>query len=376
MADFNVPSQGLVNPNVYESPFMRAWQEERRVGQAAPFVDMARQSQGMNLDQQRMEQQEFMSPAAQQLRQAQIGAKTAEANYTTMTKPVQGEKDVASWRAEIEALPAMTREKIAKAEQNYNQIKATPQVQLYQSAAAMYDHLSKVPEEARPLVWNNFVQRLRQTNPQAQLPPDMEQYSPELMANLGATKYALVNDIDQTQKRELEELKGQKTIQAAQISGNAHITAAQIGANGAVTAAGVRANTERPESPAQMEARLRDLVASGKASPEDKATWQSILEEKWQRFENQDAELKPLSVMSALRNDPALTQRYNSLRAQKRAQFMQGQMGGTGQSNPALPQVPKSVTWTDFTKQYPMYANRPKDQVKAALKKQGIDLTD
>lgn len=248
------------------NPFWSGVNQGQQEAQTRPFMDMARQSQGMDLQKQSIELGEFADPRAVQARMTGHDAKTAQNQYTINTEPVRSRKDIETMNQEIRSLPHVTDQKIAQAQEAVRKAKGAPAEALYQDMGNLYQTLRETPESGRALLYEQAIQRWQDKNPGSPLPEQMRTYSPQRMSELAAIRYAQVNTPEHAQTMDKAGLQSDTALQVENLQQTGANYRADVGARATVGAARVRA--QESETPPKAIARLRREL---RANPGDEA---------------------------------------------------------------------------------------------------------
>lgn len=226
------------------SPLLANMDRGQKANMALPFMQMMQQKQQQELQKSQMENQEFMSPMAQQARQLKIQSEAATNNANILSAPVKAEKDVAQYKADLEAMPHMTAQKIEEAKAAAIAARGKPIQGLFDEVSAANRAINKFPKGARQIAADQFIQSLKQRHPGQEIPPVLQRYDPSIWSMM---EYASVYNAEHTRKMEEETLKQTEHMKRTEkeIAGRADV--ARIGAEGRRDVASMRGTgAEKP----------------------------------------------------------------------------------------------------------------------------------
>lgn len=178
--DYINPFSGMGGDQTIESPFLRDMDRQKKFQMAEPFVNMARQNQQVDMQKKLMEMGEFSSPQAQQLRAQKIQTDLIGQQQKARALPWATDFEIAEAKGKIESQPYMTTEVIEKAKAAAVKAQGSPAEALYQEIGTANSEIKKLPQEARQLYAQKFIEQWQARHPGAQLPSAMRQYDPQV----------------------------------------------------------------------------------------------------------------------------------------------------------------------------------------------------
>lgn len=271
--DYLNPFSGMPNPQMYSSPFMRAGEEERRVGQAMPFVQnsLQRQQIGLQDDQlglqkKQMEFGEFSSPTAVQGRESarQLGLMQNQSGIRN--QPFVEQSDRLKYDQLIQTLPPQTLRMVEEEAQKLSAAKGAPVAKLYSQLADLYSQIEKAPPAVQSQMYAQFLQRFEQENPGQKLPDSMKQFGPETMNGMRNAYLVARNPVAHQRQMEIEEQKDKAQIQIGEGNNRASIRVAEINAARDRERQQFEGNRDRTEG--QRILRLRQELSNRNTTPE------------------------------------------------------------------------------------------------------------
>jgi len=328
MSEYLNPAAGLPEANFANNPFWSGVKSAERQQIMQPFLDMSQQSQQMDLQKQRVMNQEFMSPEARGARMGEFAAKTAKSKF-----------DVEKARADLELLPMETKKKVAEIGNAIRSEEAKPMQELFTEMASISDVLERTPEQHRPMVYKQWADRTQQKIGRP-LPQQYQNYNPQFLEEAKNIKYGLVYDVKHEQK--LGELKvtGENSERVANINARSAANVAGINQAGQDRRFKQTFDREKPVNIPQRMVQLRRSLANPNTSEEQKAVDKeellNYLTDGFQKFTSQDPLLKSLAGMAGIPGPQgeAAKARYEAVRAQKWQAYLQEQGMAGGQPKP------------------------------------------
>lgn len=317
--DYNNPTSALPNPNEFASNnFLQVANAQDRMAIAQPFLQMAAQKQGLGLAEDQAKFQEFMSPEAKAARFSAFGKASAENNAAARVAGPEADAKIAKARADIEALPFMTEQKIEEAKAAAMKARGGPAAKLYNDLGNIYDGIIKLPEAARPIAYQNAIQRWQAENPGAKLPPQLAQYNPQDLAQI---RYAQLNTPEFTQRTKEKQMEVDQHKYTADTNANAHIRGAQIAAGATMGAARIRSEAEKPVAPGVRITQLRKELAKNPGNEEAQQELKYHLEGEFIKSFQKNPMAGMLAVQAATGDEKALA-RYKAFEAESKATYM------------------------------------------------------
>lgn len=196
--DYLNPASMMPSPQTFDttSP-LQAMQAQTQMNIATPFLQMAQQGQGLDLQKKAQEVSEFMSPEGQAARLATLGKTRAEAEAATKVAPERALADIADAKRKVATSASLTDKDIAEAKDAAMKAQGAPVAQFYKDMADFNSALENAPEQIRPILYQHGIQQWQAQNPGAKLPPQFATYDPKLM---GSIAYAHLHSVEQQQK--------------------------------------------------------------------------------------------------------------------------------------------------------------------------------
>jgi hypothetical protein len=230
------PQTGAINP--WTSYFA-----SQNASQAQPFIEMAQKGHELSLQKQQAETNEFTDPLAVAARRAKLESETATNNNTTALAPKKLEADRARLDAEIKLAGPEAELRVKKIGQEMDTIKGQPIAKSLAFLASLESQIRKAPEAARGIIYENQIAAFKQANPDAQIPRGFETWNDKTALNLMITHRAMIENVDYTQKKELEDRKitsnekihagnNAASIRVAEINGDASVYRADSAVEG------------------------------------------------------------------------------------------------------------------------------------------------
>lgn len=249
----SVPSQGL-NPE----SFWGAINARRNAMQAQPFMENALSGQQADLARKLMETKEYTSPTAQDARMSGFETTAATNRAKLETLPHQTSYDITKLKEDQRALPTLTDERIAKAQQVIKGIKDAPMQEVLSSFANLYPGLRDEKDDLKKhAIWQQNLASLKQKHPE--LAGKLEQrfgtYNQDLMTDAAALYYGMGSGARDAQQERLKHIEGGYSLEREEMQ--------QTGANSraATNAAAItQRGAAKEPSPAQTEVRLNRVL--------------------------------------------------------------------------------------------------------------------
>lgn len=298
-----------VNP-VPDNPIYSAFQGARNQMAAQPFMDIMQQSQQYDLAKKGMETGEFMGQEAIQQRSLGRQADMTKSRSTINTQPELDQTTILGEQEKRRAMPYATDAQIEQAKKLVMEAKAAPAREFISEIGRMYNMMSNAPEQARPQLWAQTVQRWEATHPGAKLPPQYQIYNESLMGELQAINFASVNTPEQIGRERVAGLQQDSAIVQNHETNQTRIDAAHIAAGAARDSAGIAA--ARPptaESTDKQRARLRrELNSTHKNDPEKLAEYKMLVDDAWNKQVTARPALTLLEIQALTLEDPKARQ--------------------------------------------------------------------
>lgn len=178
MNDYINPFTAMGGLDTIENPFLRDAERAKRSALAAPFIDMARQNQIMDLTKKDSELGEWSSPDAVRARQLKLqeNAMTSEHNMLRMPDATLAQNQ--ENKDKVTLSPYLTEQKKQEAIELARQARGKPAERLFKEIGAANAVLRRAGDNlaARELLAQQFIKRWQDMNPGAQLPESMQKY--------------------------------------------------------------------------------------------------------------------------------------------------------------------------------------------------------
>lgn len=311
--DYNNPFSMYQNVNpVPGNPFWSGWKGAENQMTAQPFMNQALESQGLELQKQRMDTAEYTGPEAQ------------------LQRSYRRKEDIEKAKQDIRAMPSMTDAKIAAANNARMVSEGTPYRDLMNDVGMLYPQLKDANPEQRAQMWQGMAQRWAQTHKGIQIPPEFQQYDDKHLTDAAAIHYAQLNTPEQVGKERLagmeydtQLLLGQQRAESAQAvastQAQAHIRGAEI-------------MTQTRETPDKAITRLKRTLATNPNDEDAQAELNSQLESKFNDSFSRDGLGNILQLNAA--SDPTKQSAYLVYREQRKARLFMDE-GAYGPLEPA-----------------------------------------
>lgn len=287
MNDYINPAAGLPETNIPNNPFWSGVNQGQRTQMMQPFLDMAQQNQASTLQRTLMENQEFASPDAQEMRLAERGSKTA-----------QFQSSKAKSLAEIEALPHEQQLKIAELGNKLRGANAQPYRELFSELGTLSDRLDQLPPERRAGEYAAALTRWEMTHEGKSVPQQFKQYSPQVHNELKAIRHALVMTPEHEQKLNERALQNSGDLAVQQLRNEGGLAQANVQASATRDAASQRASGR--ENPGQFRVSNLRILNNPNSTEEEVAVAQENLEslatDSFERVKKNDQRLANLSL--------------------------------------------------------------------------------
>jgi hypothetical protein len=271
---------------------------------AQPFIDMAQQSQGIDLATALQKFKEMMDPASVEARMSEQQLKGATNKANMELLPHQTAAAKAKAISDLELQPYMTEQKREEAIQAAREAQGKPAAALFAMGSEMYEAIEKVPEPMRPIAYQQMLERWKAQNPGAPIPKGMETYTPKTMQGLGMMRYGQLNSVGHQQgmaKQEADNAAAYtRTMDSTKMAGEFGLQRERIQQAGADRRKSMDDSKEKAlkETIPNAIARTKRVLASSK-DPEEiaRATQElsSHLAEPIEKLTNQNEEYKALA---------------------------------------------------------------------------------
>ena len=260
--EYENPFSGLPNPAAFQDADIhtRAFMQGDRQRLMQPFMDMAQQRQQMEMKKKQMEMGEFASPEAIRARMTGL-TKTADTNTF----------DAAKARADYERLPQEQKLKIAELSNKINDETMKPHRQLFEQMGMMADRIEAAPEQHRPILFQQELDRWQKLNPNSKIPDNLRQYSPQAMQELNSIRYALVHTpaVEQDIAKNAPKLASEESRYAAGL--NKDLEVARIQGQTQRDVAGIRRDAAgKPMNESQHRVTLRQQLSDAELPQEER----------------------------------------------------------------------------------------------------------
>lgn len=234
MEYFN-PDNVIPQTEFAKNPFWSGYQAAEKRQMMTPFMENAKQREALELQKKQQETMEFMSPEARDARMSKFGATAAKNQF-----------DAAEARQKLELLPHDRKLKIAETKQKIDQIEAAPVKEMIKELGASAQSIRRLPEQHRPMAYQQLLQRLKMQNPSMQIPPQFQQYSPQLMQELENIEYSLVYTPEHQRTMEGKQFDADAAMDRTREQGRTSRAVAAMNNAGAMERTQVTAREGRP----------------------------------------------------------------------------------------------------------------------------------
>lgn len=324
MAEYMNPFAGLPNPqNEPDNPFMRGMMTSERRRTVQPFLDMSRQEGQIDLQKKLMQAQEFASPEAVEARRSGLTATTAKNRF-----------DEQKAKFDFDRLPEEQKLKFAEIGNKLRKEEAQPHMEMFQELASLSDVLEKTPEQHRPLVYRQWVDRFEQTNKRP-IPEKFKNYTPQVLSEAQAIKMGLVATPAHAQELEKVDRQGQNSANVARINAGSSANVARINQEGALARQKLITQEGKPRNIPQRMVELRKVLSNPNAPAEEKEVAKeemlTYLTDGFQKYASSDPLLKSLASMAGIpgpQGEAALKRYKQELATRRQEYFQQQGMGG------------------------------------------------
>jgi hypothetical protein len=215
MADYENPMSMMTDPSVAmgggQSNAFAGLLASQRQQQAAPFLQMLQQSQGLDLQKKQQDLQEYFSPTAQAARNSQRQQVIDEGDVYSRTK----DSKVTMENEKAKLAPYLTGQHIEEAKKGAALARHETASLPIKYFSGAWSILEKLPEEQRPEAYDNLVKS--SGFPREQLPQDLQSYQPTTMGHLAMARYSLIHTPEQAQRLEQEAVPAQAQRDVATI---------------------------------------------------------------------------------------------------------------------------------------------------------------
>lgn len=258
MADYINPFAGLPEASTNNNPIWGAFQSGKREAQMRPFMDMAQQSQQMELEKQRATNQEFMSQDAVAARLGKLQESTAQSKF-----------NVEKARMDLERLPIEQKQKIAQINEEMRKTNSAPAKELFTEMARISDVLEQTPPEHRPMVYKQWADQTQQKLGRP-LPDQYQNYNPSFLDEAKNIKYGLVFTPEHAQKMGEIKATGANSMAVAQEHSRSAANVAGINQRGAMERQKYVTDQGRPVNIPQRIVQLRKAITDPTISEDAK----------------------------------------------------------------------------------------------------------
>lgn len=311
------------NNAVPSNPFWSGMVQGQTERQAQPFIGMAQQSQGLDLQKKQIETGEFADPRSVAARMTGQDLTTAQNQSKTSMVPVQEDAERRRIAEEIRALPDMTNEKIEKARLATMNAKGAPQRELFSELGSLYEPMSQAKgEQEKAFLYLGAINRWEQTHPGIKLPDNLRNYSPGIESDIAAIRHAQIYTTEQVGKERVGHITGQYGQQREETQQGGANYRAEIAARAHMYGADKSAErVQGQETPPKAVARLRRELSQNPDQPEKMDEYRAHLEDQWQQQTQRDPGLTILRIRSLTAESPQEKQQAQKQYDQMRNQF-------------------------------------------------------
>lgn len=294
--DYINPFAGLPQADSsIESPFLRDMARGTRENQSMPFLEMARQRQQLELMARDSELSEKFSPLATKARQTGYQKDITTNEQTIRALPWKTNQEISDAKHKIIANPAITEQRIAEAKQAAIRARGTPAAQLFNDIASINTQLKKLPEEARPLAAQHYIEQFKARHPGAKLPTIMEKYDP---VHWDLAELVAINTAEHQQKIIQQETKDKTHMEREKEQTRRAESVAEIAAASRDRATDARGTGVRPPKTDQEAfQRGQEILNNPESTPEQLRAGAQMMQN-WIRKRAEDfAKANPLQSM-------------------------------------------------------------------------------
>lgn len=289
------------------NPFWSGMMGQRNQAQAMPFMENQMQDQQMDLMQKRFQMGEFQSPLAVQSRQTNLQHGIATKNAEMEMLPYKNEYERKKYAEDLRALPFMTDEKIAKADQVMRSIKSAPHKALLEELSGAFPHIQKQQSElGKAQAYLAILNKWKAENPNIEVPEQLRMFGPHMLPDLAAMHYAQVNKPEHVQKLEQIRETGNQALlregmeqEGANVRNDASVAAQRY------TADAGRARAQETMTPQKRLASLKTKL-NRDWNQEDNDEYMGYIQEAWDKKEKDDPALLMLRMQGMQGNKKAL----------------------------------------------------------------------
>lgn len=297
------------------NPFMSGMIQQQTQQQAQPFIDMAQQSRGLSLDKQRIETGEFADPRAVNARMSGHDLTTATNQSKLRMMPKMEEAEMRRIDEEIRALPHMTDQKIAQAQEITRNARSAPHREMLANLGQLYPILQKATDQEKPFLYLSAIERMKQLG--IKVPQQFTNYDPRHLNDLAAIYHAQIYTPEQIGKERITDMQGRNNLDVQALRNEGQLAVAQTSAEAHVKGASIR--NEAAETPQKAVARLRRELRAKPGDPDAASELSGYLNEEFDKRFQRDS-LGQMLQIQAMQNKDKMAQ-YLTYREQQKARL-------------------------------------------------------
>lgn len=260
MAEYMNPFAGSIAPeSIPNNPFWSGVNTAQNQATMAPFLNMEMQRQQQGLQRTGMENQEFASPEAVEAR------KTSRTSLTSKNKLESAEAD-----QKLSNMPLQQQIHVKELKQHLQKLEGTPAAEMFNTLTEGVPALEKAPPAMKAATYAGLIKQFQATHPGQPIPPEYQNYSPEVEKQLSAARLARIMTPAHAQKIAEEKVKGEYALKGHEVSAGATVQAAREHVKGTLTAKQMEIDYAAKQNPGQYRVAQRKVLSNPNSTPEQR----------------------------------------------------------------------------------------------------------